>query len=343
MNHVLFSIGSNSCSSNLHGGVMIMIKKLVAVSPTRSRRLLQSSSRRVFTTSTTSETTTTDIHTNRRSTRSSSPQQQQQLQLQQQQQKHDDKHADSSSILRFDVMTGTWVVYSKNRRNRPNQMNMNMNTNTNSTNHIETANDDAAKSSSSQPQRIRLAQLPRIVHDCPFCKGNEHLTPTPTSLSTLSSGGMRMRMRMRVVPNKYPAVAPLRVDHEPHQAHHHRNQSNNRNMPLPFLTKNDNDHILLNNQVDAVGFHEVVIESDYHNEHLATSTSGSEMTRDLLATFLQRGLEHRSQSPAIEHTVFFKNHGKTAGASLIHPHSQIVSTRKLESLFFLLWWLMHFY
>ena len=170
-------------------------------------------------------------------------------------------------------MTGTWVVYSSGRKNRPHQ-------------------------TDSTPTKIRLDELPRIVSDCPFCKGNEHMTP----MAKLVSNGMR------VVPNKYPAVAPLKVE-EKHQHH------------MPFLI---NDGILTNNQVPAVGFHEVVIESPYHDEHIATSAD-NRMARELLTAFRDRGVEHR-QYDDIEHTVFFKNHGSTAGASLVHPHSQIVST-----------------
>jgi len=171
------------------------------------------------------------------------------------------------------TVSGTWVVYSSGRKNRPHQ-------------------------TESTPTRIRLSELPRTVADCPFCVGNEHMTPT----AKLTTNGTR------VVPNKYPAVAPLKVE-ERHQHH------------MPFLI---NDGILTNNQVPAVGFHEVVIESPYHNQHIATS-SDIVMARDLLTAFRDRGLEHRSYGD-IEHTVFFKNHGSTAGASLIHPHSQIIST-----------------
>jgi UDPglucose--hexose-1-phosphate uridylyltransferase len=49
------------------------------------------------------------------------------------------------------------------------------------------------------------------------------------------------------------------------------------------------------------------------------------MARDLLTAFRDRGRAHRDYQE-IEHSVFFKNHGSTAGASLVHPHSQIVST-----------------
>jgi UDPglucose--hexose-1-phosphate uridylyltransferase len=116
---------------------------------------------------------------------------------------------------------------------------------------------------------------------------------------------------MRVVPNKYPAVTPLKVQEKQYQHRHMR-----------FLI---HDGILNNNQVPAVGFHEVVIESPYHNDHIAIHHDNHIMARDLLRAFRDRGLEHREYEE-IEHTVFFKNHGSTAGASLVHPHSQIVST-----------------
>ena len=177
------------------------------------------------------------------------------------------------SILRFDVMTETWVVFSSGRRNRPQQ-------------------------TDSVLSKIRLSELPRIVADCPFCAGNEHMTPNVL----LAKNGTR------VVTNKYPAVRPLK----PEDKHHHH---------MTFLI---NDGVLLNNQVPAVGFHEVVIESPVHNEHIATSTN-HDMARNLMTMFRDRGLEHRKYDD-IEHTVFFKNHGSTAGASLVHPHSQIVST-----------------
>lgn len=206
----------------------------------------------------------------------------------------------NKSLLRFDVMTGTWVVFSSGRRNRPHQT-----TDTN--------------------QKICVDQLPDIDPNCPFCQGNEHMTPH--TLLELNS--------MRVVPNKYPAVAPLFPSqdgqHHHHTYHHHEHMST--------LI---NDGLLLNNQVPACGNHEVVIESPFHNRHMASNNTAAaatdsndsnqqehhqyHSTRDLLTVFWERGRAHRAASDRVEHTVFFKNHGATAGASLVHPHSQIVST-----------------
>ena len=200
----------------------------------------------------------------------------------------------SSSLLRFDVMTGTWVVFSAGRRNRPQQ------------------------TESKTTTKLRLADLPQTVTGCPFCAGNEHLTPQE----------LLTRNDMRVVPNKYPAVAPLEARAEGGQERcpHHQNHDHQHH-PMSSLF---NDGVLLNNQAPAIGFHEVVIESPHHNRHIASapssSSSSSDMARDLLTIFRDRGREHRNSNPEIEHTVFFKNHGGTAGASLVHPHSQIVST-----------------
>ncbi len=44
----------------------------------------------------------------------------------------------------------------------------------------------------------------------------------------------------------------------------------------------------------------------------------------LLRTFYKRGWSIRKDS-RIEQIIYFKNHGERAGASLKHPHSQIVA------------------
>ena len=187
-----------------------------------------------------------------------------------------------SSLLRFDIATGTWVVFSSGRRNRP-QQTIDPSVNT----------------------KIRHDALPDVVPDCPFCHGNQHMTPG--TLMELNS--------MRVVPNKYPAVAPLQTNDE------HAIDENDMSTLI-------NDGVLFNNQVPAVGFHEVVIESPFHNRFIVPVNDSHDHStvRDLLTIFKERGLAHREASNRIEHSVFFKNHGATAGASIVHPHSQIVST-----------------
>lgn len=186
----------------------------------------------------------------------------------------------AASVLRLDEMTGTWVVFAPNRSDRPQQT-----------------------SGSSYLRNTAVADLPSKVDSCPFCIGNEHLTP-----DTLLRVG-----DVRVVPNKYPAVSPPVIND--------MTRSRICGNHAPFT-----DQVLLNNQVDAMGYHEVVIESPHHNAHIASS-EGHDHARDLLTAFRDRGRAHREvEGFPIEHTVWFKNHGATAGASLVHPHSQIIST-----------------
>ena len=151
---------------------------------------------------------------------------------------------------------------------------------------------------SSNPQ-LRLTEGPDYVCNCPFCGGNEHMTTAPL----LQIGNAR------VVPNKYPAIDPML----PHT------------MPRKSVYR-PSRVASVHHETPAVGFHEVVIESPIHNAHIATS-SNSAQARDLLLCFRNRGQVHHKQAGrGIEHTVYFKNHGATAGASLTHPHAQVVST-----------------
>jgi len=107
----------------------------------------------------------------------------------------------SSSLLRFDVMTGTWVVFSAGRRNRPQQ------------------------TESKTTTKLRLVDLPQTVTNCPFCTGNEHLTPQE----------LLTRNGMRVVPNKYPAVAPLQARADGGQRCQHHQNHDHQHHPMSSL------------------------------------------------------------------------------------------------------------
>ena len=77
-------------------------------------------------------------------------------------------------------------------------------------------------------------------------------------------------------------------------------------------------------EVEAVGQHEVVIESRRHNVTLALMTPGEVML--VLQIWRQRGraiLEE--EGPRFTRFIqIYKNHGAAAGASQAHAHSQIV-------------------
>jgi len=79
--------------------------------------------------------------------------------------------------------------------------------------------------------------------------------------------------------------------------------------------------------MDGAGFHEVVITRD-HEKHLAVMPI--EKVEEVIMAYKERYLalmEHK----CVNYISIFHNHGKEAGASLEHPHSQLIATPVLPS------------
>lgn len=140
--------------------------------------------------------------------------------------------------------------------------------------------------------REHVVRAPQRDPSCPFCPGNESQT-----------GDQQMRVEgpdgwlTRVISNKFPALS-------------------REGMPSRHL-----DGIY--RSMNAVGYHEVVIEHPRHDLH------PNEMPIEDLARVLQvyrrRSVELRAD-PRVEAVLVFRNHGAGAGTSQPHPHSQIVAT-----------------
>lgn len=126
---------------------------------------------------------------------------------------------------------------------------------------------------------------------CPFCPGNEE--STPPALETVEADGS---WSMRVIPNRYPAF-----DGEEAFAVH--------NLGPVFV------------MAEASGIHEVFVYSPDHD-------SGLHMLDDDHAAQLMRVLRDRfaahAATPQVRYTQAIVNHGWEAGASLAHPHGQIL-------------------
>ncbi len=100
---------------------------------------------------------------------------------------------------------------------------------------------------------------------------------------------------LQVIPNKYPAVEPR-----------------NRGFAYPdglFKTQ------------AGIGFHEIVIFRD-HTRYLAQFTEKG-ITRILLA--FQERYKSLAEENGIKYISIFHNHGKEAGSTIPHPHSQILA------------------
>lgn len=126
---------------------------------------------------------------------------------------------------------------------------------------------------------------------CPFCPGNEEATPP--SLEEYSKEGAWL---VRVVPNKYPAFSgnePMRVS----------------NLGPVFT------------QANASGIHEVLVLSPDHET--GWGDLEDKQTGLVMAAIRDRMEDHARQA-GTRYTQAIVNAGREAGASLEHPHGQLL-------------------
>ena len=131
---------------------------------------------------------------------------------------------------------------------------------------------------------------------CPFCPGNEDKTP-PAVYTVKATAGTAPAWKVRVVPNKFPA--------------------------LQIEGGLDRRGEGLYDRMNGVGAHEVVLESPDHQATLATLPADT--VADVLLAYRDRVVDLK-KDPRFEYILVFKNHGAAAGASLEHPHSQLIAT-----------------
>ncbi len=128
---------------------------------------------------------------------------------------------------------------------------------------------------------------------CPFCPGNEGMTP-PEIMRDPPEGDPWL---VRVVPNLYGALSG-------------DGQVTRSGTPM-FR------------EMPGYGSHEVVIESPQHSDRL------DEMSLEHMARLIYVWRERYRdliKRPHVRAVVVFKNFGVLAGTSLTHPHSQVVGT-----------------
>jgi UDPglucose--hexose-1-phosphate uridylyltransferase len=132
---------------------------------------------------------------------------------------------------------------------------------------------------------------------CPLCEGNEDRTP-PEIIAFRDNGTPPNSpgWTLRVVPNKFPA---LRVEGD---------------------LAREGDGVY--DKMNGVGAHEVVIEAPQHSGTLATLPLKS--VENILWAYRARIIDLR-RDQRLRYVLVFKNHGVAAGASLEHPHSQIIA------------------
>ncbi|MBI4340714.1 MAG: galactose-1-phosphate uridylyltransferase [Candidatus Omnitrophica bacterium] len=132
---------------------------------------------------------------------------------------------------------------------------------------------------------------------CPFCYGNEAMTP-PEIYVQRPAGGLPNGpgWTLRVISNKFPA---LKIEGD----------LNRRGIGVFDLC-------------NGVGAHEVIIETPDHQRQMADFTH--EELAAVLNAYKARSLDLRGDR-RLKYTLIFKNYGLSSGASLEHSHSQLIA------------------
>jgi UDPglucose--hexose-1-phosphate uridylyltransferase len=132
---------------------------------------------------------------------------------------------------------------------------------------------------------------------CPFCYGNESQTPPEIiAIRDPNTAANTAGWQIRVVSNKFPA---LQIEGD----------IDRRGLGLYDLS-------------NGIGAHEVIIETPYHHKDLSDLMSNE--IENILVMSSQRTLD-LFKDKRFKYIMIFKNYGPAAGASLEHPHTQIIA------------------
>ena len=133
--------------------------------------------------------------------------------------------------------------------------------------------------------------------NCPFCAGNEARTAPELLVYGRNGGGANSPgWSIRVVPNKFPA---LKIEGDL-----------------------DREGEGLFDKMNGVGAHEVIIEAPDHAATLATIPERA--LEDVLWAYRDR-MQDLKNDKRFRYVLIFKNHGESAGATVEHPHSQLIA------------------
>jgi UDPglucose--hexose-1-phosphate uridylyltransferase len=132
---------------------------------------------------------------------------------------------------------------------------------------------------------------------CPFCYGNEAMTPS--EIESVRDGHTAPNTpgwQVRVIPNKFPALQ-IEGDLE--------------RRPLGMYDMSN-----------GIGAHEIVIDTPYHEKDISDLFNNE--IENAISMYCRRALD-LSRDKRLKYIMLFKNFGASAGASLEHPHTQIIA------------------
>jgi len=154
---------------------------------------------------------------------------------------------------------------------------------------VTIADDRADRPIDFAPRQLAVEAEPR--RPCPFCVGNEE--ETPPALETYARDGGWL---VRVVPNLYPAFSGSGA-----------------------MAIDERDPVFV--RAPGTGIHEVLVLSP---EHAADWSGLDDKQSGLVMAAIRDRMEEHGRSAAVRYTQMIVNHGREAGASLEHPHGQLL-------------------
>ena len=132
---------------------------------------------------------------------------------------------------------------------------------------------------------------------CPFCYGNESMTPPEVdAIRDSHTSPNTSGWQVRVVPNKFPA---LQVEGDIERR-----------------------GIGMYDMSNGVGAHEVLIETPYHQKDISDLLNHE--VENFISMYCRRAVD-LARDRRFKYIMIFKNFGSAAGASLEHPHTQIIA------------------
>jgi UDPglucose--hexose-1-phosphate uridylyltransferase len=160
------------------------------------------------------------------------------------------------------------------------------------------------------PHRAKRPKEKGPKEQCPFCPGNEHKTPPAWLVYSRVEGelvkladkeGKRVgNWVIRCFPNMFPA---LRSD-------------------VPFEEKLGEFLFFASTSYSGFGFHYIIVESPIHDAHPhSNSVKGLELVVEAYFDVMTR----LSYEKGIKYVCLFRNYKPEAGASIAHPHSQVIA------------------
>lgn len=130
------------------------------------------------------------------------------------------------------------------------------------------------------------------VETCPFCLGNESMTP-PAIVEYSDSE----HWNIRIVENLYPVLSE--------------------SAESPVFSDG------LRQAIDGYGRHEVII--DHHRHGIAIHEMSTQHLQQLFLAYQTRMRELYQKDERLRYVLVFKNFGPAAGASIAHTHSQMIA------------------